>query len=327
LRSEVETPDRVQLVAPPFETCRRRHAEAVYVDDAAPDTELGYLGHRGDPAITHRFESSGSFGEGTAACLASIGRAGPEAKRLLGEGGRDSGALQGRPGGGDQDSEAALEQGGNRFHPLARDLIVRLFLTQRLTLGIERDRHIGEVLQIAEPTLGVGRRRADDGQQPLGRFLGEPGGQHGSARAGEAANPDLLPSTGESLPEIESDRGSAQCIEQSPQRHVRRLQPLASSTSVTCQREGEPQQRSLEVGSPDLGERLGSCVSRFNDPRAGPERAHLAIAGRRKLRFAGIEIGREDSDRVPTAEQIVEAHLRRPKRRATFDRPTSGHWR
>ena len=60
------------------------------------------------------------------------------------------------------------------------------------------------------------------------------------------------------------------------------------------QGEGEPQQRSLQVGSPDLGERLGSCVSRFNDARTGPERAHLAIAGRRKLRFAGIEIGRED---------------------------------
>src|SRR5262245_25713832 len=90
-----------------------------------------------------------------------------------------------------------------------------------------------------------------------------------------------------------------------------------------CQREGKPQQRSLQVGTTNLCEGLGGCLSWLNDARAGPERPHLTIAAGRQLRFPGIEIGREYSDRVSTAEEIVEPHLRWTKRRSTFDGPLS----
>ena len=60
----------------------------------------------------------------------------------------------------DQDPEPAPEQRLDRLDPLARDLVVRLVLAQRLALRIERDRLVGEELQVAEPALGIGRRRA-----------------------------------------------------------------------------------------------------------------------------------------------------------------------
>ncbi len=234
LRGEIEAPNRVQLVSPPFESRGRRHAEPVDVDDAAPNAEFSYFGDRGYSTVAHELQGGRCLGKGAGAGRGPIGRAPFETQSLLPERGGDSGAFQCRPSGGDQDSKPTLEEGRDRFHPLARDLIVRLFLTQRFALGIERDRHVGQVLQIAEPALGVRRCRTDDGEQALRGLFRQPGREHGSTRTGKPSDADQLSSTRQALAQIERDRGSAQGVEKGTQGHARLLHPLASSTSLTA---------------------------------------------------------------------------------------------
>ena len=56
LGREIEPANRGDVVAPPLDPGRRRHAEAVHVEDAAPDAELGDLGDRRHPAVAHPLE-------------------------------------------------------------------------------------------------------------------------------------------------------------------------------------------------------------------------------------------------------------------------------
>ena len=52
LRIEIEAPERNNVVAPPLDARRRRHAEPVHVEDAAADAELCHFSHGGDPRVT-----------------------------------------------------------------------------------------------------------------------------------------------------------------------------------------------------------------------------------------------------------------------------------
>src|SRR2546426_4365014 len=53
LRVEIERPQRQDLVAPPLDPRRRRHPEAVQVEDAAAHAELRDLGDRRHARVAH----------------------------------------------------------------------------------------------------------------------------------------------------------------------------------------------------------------------------------------------------------------------------------
>ena len=220
------------------------------------------------------------------------------------ERGRHPGPLRGGPRRGDQDPEPALEQGLERLDPLAGDLVVRLLLAQRLALRIERDRHVGEVLQIGEPALGVGRRRCDDGESRWGmrprarrpaRRRSSPAGR----RSGAAAP------AGSRSRRSKANRGSLERIEQqgAASRASRSSRwPAATSSHAPAARAS---QSSGPAGSarPTCGERRGGCVSRFNDSRARARVTAPRIAGWRKHRLPRIGIGREHPDGVAPASR------------------------
>ena len=57
LRVQIEAPHRCDLIAPPFDACGRRHAESIYVENAAPDAVLCNLGDCGHPLVPHGLEA------------------------------------------------------------------------------------------------------------------------------------------------------------------------------------------------------------------------------------------------------------------------------
>ena len=133
LGGQVEPADRRHVVAPPLEPRRRRHPEAVHVEDAAADAELGDLGHRRHPAVAHPLERLGHV-----ARRAALARGEPEPEPL--ERGRHQGPLRGGARGGDQHPEPAVQQRLDRLGALAGDLVVGLVLAERLALRVERHR-------------------------------------------------------------------------------------------------------------------------------------------------------------------------------------------
>ena len=172
LGGEVEPPDRADIVAPPLQPRRRRHAEAVHVEDAAPHAELRDLGHRRHPLVAHLLE-------GACATVPASPARRPTASRSRS---RCSAAgtivrsavaravvtrTRSRPC-----SSASM-----RLGPLAGDLVVRLVLAQRLTLGIERD----------VPRRGVGQRSASQRSASAGVGATTVRSRCGSLRASHAA--------------------------------------------------------------------------------------------------------------------------------------------
>src|SRR6266496_1628541 len=66
LRVEIKAPQRDDFVAPPFQTRRGRHPEAVHVEDAAAHAELRDFRHGGHTAVSHGLEAPDGVAERTA---------------------------------------------------------------------------------------------------------------------------------------------------------------------------------------------------------------------------------------------------------------------
>jgi hypothetical protein len=150
LGGKIEAAQGDDVVPPPLQPGRCRHAEAVQIQDSSPDAELRHLGHRGYSFVAHGLQGSGYVGRG-----AVVAHGQRQAQTL--ECRRQQSSLRGGPCGRDQHPEPALEQRLDGLRPLPRDLVVRLVLAQSLTLGIERSRYIGEMTEVREPSLGLGR--------------------------------------------------------------------------------------------------------------------------------------------------------------------------
>src|SRR6266700_2140117 len=152
LRIQIEGPERRDVVSPPFDPRRRRHPEAVHVEDAAAHAELRHLGHGRHAGVPHLFEAPYHVREPETA-------SGVERQPRVSEGRRHPGSLRRGACRSHEQANPPREQRLEGFDPLAGDLDVRLLGTERLALRVQRGGVARERLQIGQPALGIGRRR------------------------------------------------------------------------------------------------------------------------------------------------------------------------
>src|SRR6266566_4225314 len=162
LRIEIEATHRSDLVAPPLDAGRRRHAESVDVQDPAPHAVLRDFRDGGHARVTHDVEPPGGVGQ-TPFLFTDL----DYEPRLL-ERRRDCSPLRGGSHGRDQYAHRAAKQRLERLDPLTRELVMRLLGAERLALGIECG-GVGsqQRLQIREPALAIGGGRRDDRKDTL----------------------------------------------------------------------------------------------------------------------------------------------------------------
>ncbi len=224
LGGEVEAADGSDVVSPPLQAGRHRHPEAIDVEDPASDAEFGDLGNGAHAAVSHRLQRLGRLRR---SLPVTLGEAQPEPL----QGGRHQGAFRRRARRGDDDPHLPAEQRLERLRALARDFVVRLLLAQRLALGIERHRAIGEQREIGEPTLRLPGRRRDHDHLPVWIQLRQPGGQHAPARPRQSGEPDRLAARGQPLGEVRGNRTPRERLDHRPELHRCRLHTLASTSS------------------------------------------------------------------------------------------------
>ena len=155
LGGEVEPADGGDVVAPPLEPRRRRHPEAVDVEDAAAHAELRDLGHRAAPGDipSPRAPRPRSVG----ACRSPGPRRSRSRSSAAGTSVRSAVARAVVT----SDPQPPLEQRLERLGALAGDLVVRLLLAQRLALRVQGDGTVGQQREVGQPALGLARRGGD----------------------------------------------------------------------------------------------------------------------------------------------------------------------
>src|SRR6266704_1140572 len=131
LRIQIEGPERRDVVSPPFDPRRRRHPEAVHVEDAAAHAELRHLGHGRHAGVPHLFEAPYHVREPETA-------PGVERQPRVSEGRRHPGSLRRGACRSHEQANPPREQRLEGFDPLAGDLDVRLLGTERLALRVQR---------------------------------------------------------------------------------------------------------------------------------------------------------------------------------------------
>src|SRR2546428_7495444 len=237
LRIEIEAAHRDDFVAPPFDAGRRRHPEAVDIENPATNAVLGDFGDCRDALISHHIETLRGVGESPFLFIDFDHEPrlleSRRHRRPLGAGSRCS----------DQDTHRPAQQRLERLDALARELVMRLLGAQRLALRLEC-RHVGskQCLQIREPALPVRRGGSDDGKDALRQGSSERGDQHGGTRAGKPPYTNAL--SGRGYP---SDQGAGsgkvlEPLEQKVERHqrVRVATPNSAAASSSARRSSRP---------------------------------------------------------------------------------------
>ena len=176
---EVERSDGDHLVTAPLDAYRRRHPEAVGVQDAAPHCELRHIGNAGDAFVSHRLEPLDDR-------RGSLHRTGRDLQAFPGERVRHPGPLGGSLERRNDDSRGPSEQCVEGLDALARDLVVRLLHAERLALRIEARRVTQKNREVRLPSLRLGRRIGNDQEDALRGVTRQRRDQNGRARSGQA---------------------------------------------------------------------------------------------------------------------------------------------
>src|SRR2546426_8992618 len=124
LRIEIEAAHGGDFVAPPLDARRRRHTEAVDVENPATNAVLGDFGDCRDALVSHRIEPLRGVGE-TPFLLTDL----DYEPRLL-ESCRDGGPLGAGSRCRNQYAHPPAQQRLERLDALARELVMRLLGTQ-----------------------------------------------------------------------------------------------------------------------------------------------------------------------------------------------------
>ncbi|PYP31099.1 MAG: hypothetical protein DMD49_08770, partial [Gemmatimonadetes bacterium] len=163
---EVEAAQGHDLVAPPLDSGRARHPEAVHVDDPAAHAELRHVGHRRHALVAHHRQPFGGHAEAHPFRLCRPpSRFEHQSHRV--EGGRHAGSFRAGARGRHQHPHRAMQQRLEALDPFARDLEVGLLGPQPLALRVQARHGTEERLDVGEPTLGVARRSGQDHEHSL----------------------------------------------------------------------------------------------------------------------------------------------------------------
>src|SRR5882672_2572841 len=228
LRIEIEAAHRDDLVAPPFDARRRRHAESVDVENSATHTVLGDFSDSWDPLVAHLIEPLHRVGEAPFLFTDC-----DHESRLL-QCRRNCRPLGARSGRGDQHTDRSAQQRLDRLDALAGQFVMRLLGAERLALWIQRRRlRSQERLQIREPALPVRWSRSDDSENTLRQRPGKRCDQHGRARTGKPAHPDALSGRWQAPDERARGGKVVKPLEQKGERHQRVRVATPSSAAAS----------------------------------------------------------------------------------------------
>src|SRR6266566_3721275 len=233
LRVEIEAAHGRHFIAPPLDPRRRSHAEPIDVEDPTANAVLRDFGDGGDTRITHRIEPLRRIRE-PAFFFTDF----DHEPRLL-ECRRHGSALGARARRGDQHSDAAAQQRLQGFDPLARQLVMRLFGAQRLSLRIERRAVWSKQrLEVRKPALAVRRRWRHDHEHSLRQLARQRCYEDSGARARQTSGADAAAGGRQAVDE-RSRRGKlAESVEEKIERHQRVR--VATPNSVNASNKASP---------------------------------------------------------------------------------------
>ena len=298
---------RGDLVAPPLEPRRRRHAEAVDVEDAAAHAELGDLGDGRHPAVSHRLERAGprrSGGRRSPTASRSRSRSSAAGTRVRSAVAR---AVVTRM------PEPALQQRLDRLGPLAGDLVVRLVLAQRLALGIERrrPRRSGARGRVSQRSASPGSG-ATTMSSRCGKRSRQPGREHRPARPRQPAEPERVAPAPEAARPDPNAAGARAKASSTGLRLIGSPPPDARERPSRPARTAAPAQSSGPRRSPRAAPENTASPASSSDTTARPvpESPHLGVGGGGEPRLARIDVARDGADRVAPADEEVERRAR-----------------
>src|SRR5437764_4779910 len=225
LRVEIERAQRRDVVSPPFDPRRRRHAEPVHVEDAAAHAELRDLGHRRYAGVPHLLEAPHHVGEPLTASHC-------ERQPGVPEGRRHPGALRGGACGGHEQADPPREQCFDGLDPLAGDLDVRLLGAERFALRVQRGALARQGLQVGEPALGLGGGRRHHDEPALRSPARERGQEDGGARARQTGGAPADAGSRQGIGQGPSRRQGVEAIDQEREGHQRVNVATPSSTAA-----------------------------------------------------------------------------------------------
>src|SRR5437764_5852930 len=225
LRVEIERAQRRDVVSPPFDPRRRRHAEPVHVEDAAAHAELRDLGHRRYAGVPHLLEAPHHVGEPLTASHC-------ERQPGVPEGRRHPGALRGGACGGHEQADPPREQCFDGLDPLAGDLDVRLLGAERFALRVQRGALARQGLQVGEPALGLGGGRRHHDEHALRSPARERGQEDGGARARQTGGAPADAGSRQGIGQGPSRRQGVEAIDQEREGHQRVNVATPSSTAA-----------------------------------------------------------------------------------------------
>src|SRR6266571_3809864 len=271
---KIERPQRQDLVAPPLDSRRRRHAEAVHIEDAAAHAELRHLGHGRYARVAHLAQPAQAVTQWTPFPL-PLPRTRLQDHAPGGQGGGYPRPLRRRPGGRDENAHPRPEQRLQRFDPLPRNLEMGFLGAQRLALRVQRGRLACQRRHVREPALRVGSRRGDAHEDPLRQLPGERADEHGRGRSRESGHGEPRPGWEEPLHQRPGIRELGEAVEQKVERHQRLMEATASSMAAS--RRAKPSSKPLTSARRVAAKR--SAASPASSSTRAPGKARRTSSG------------------------------------------------